>query len=480
MRFDQFIGPSYRAQAYTLDQEHTVNWYLENSQSEGASSPAALYPTPGVNLLSTAVSGAGRCNWFQNGRQFAVLGTALVEIDSNGNQTVRGTVAIDGNPATISSNGDGGGQLFITSGTNGYNYELATNTLTQIAALNGIATMGGYIDGYFLVLDANTSTFYISDLLDGTTWDPTQFAQRSLASDPWVALKVAGRNVWLIGEQTSEVWYNSGASPFPFAANPSSLITFGTTSPWSVAVLGREIIWLGQSKDGRANILRASGFTPDIISNYAIQNAISEYGVIEDAIGDTWSDRGHNFYYVTFPSADFTWCWDSETSQWFQLGTWIEEDGEYTSWRPRWHAFAFNQHRMLDGETGAVYHMDVSFNTDADERVIRRLRRAPALVNELERIRYSKFELDMQPALGTGSGQAENPVAMMRFSNDGGKTWSAEQWREIGRVGEYDKRVEWWRLGQARRRVFEVSVTDPVGYKLTACYLSTDAQQGAA
>lgn len=107
MRFDQFIGPSYRAQAYTLDQEHTVNWYLENSQSEGASSPAALYPTPGVNLLSTAVSGAGRCNWFQNGRQFAVLGTALVEIDSNGNQTVRGTVAIDGNPATISSNGDG-------------------------------------------------------------------------------------------------------------------------------------------------------------------------------------------------------------------------------------------------------------------------------------------------------------------------------------------------------------------------------------
>jgi hypothetical protein len=62
---------------------------------------------------------------------------------------------------------------------------------------------------------------------------------------------------------------------------------------------------------------------------------------------------------------------------------------------------------------------------------------------------------------------------MLRISNDGGKTWPAEMWRSAGKVGEYYRRVRWERLGAARRRVFEVTVTDPIPWRITGAYLQT-------
>jgi hypothetical protein len=51
---------------------------------------------------------------------------------------------------------------------------------------------------------------------------------------------------------------------------------------------------------------------------------------------------------------------------------------------------------------------------------------------------------------------------MLRWSNDGGSTWSNEHWVSIGKIGKYKNRAIWRRLGFARDRVFEVSVSDPI------------------
>jgi PKD repeat protein len=70
-----------------------------------------------------------------------------------------------------------------------------------------------------------------------------------------------------------------------------------------------------------------------------------------------------------------------------------------------------------------------------------------------------------------------DPRVMLRISNDAGRTWITEQWRSAGRVGEYDRRVRWNRLGSARRRVFEVSVTDPVPWRVTGAYLKANQSE---
>lgn len=486
MEYKGFIGGSYQSQAATADYERTVNLYVERMESQGATTRAALYPTPGFELLVATNSSDGRAHLFVGGREWAVIGSAFIEIDGDGNITFRGTVAMDSNPATLSSNGDGGGQIFITSGGNGYVWDIGAGTLTQITALNGIATMGDAIDGYFLALNAADGTFYVSELLDGLTWNTgTMFAQRNSAPDPWIALKVYGRYIWLLGDQTGEVWYNAGTSPFPFAQHASGLIPWGTAAPFSLKVCGTALCWLGASKNGAGFVLRAPGFSPEVASTYAVQYAINGYGTISDACADTYNDGGHTFYILSFPKANKTWAYDLEMQLWAERGTWdpASTPGDFGIWRPRCHAYAFGEHRWLHGSGVGVYRMDRSLVSDVDDLAIVRERIGPQLVSELERIYFSEFQLDLEPGLGTASGQGSDPQVMLQWSDDGGKTWGSEVWRSAGKMGQYQRRVIWQRLGHARRRLFRVRMSDPIPWRMTAAYVKatpSTALRGAA
>ena len=416
------MGGSYESQSYTADCERTINLYPEMLESQGATQKRVLYPTPGVEEIADASAGAGRAHFFQNGREFAVIGTTFHEIDSGGALTTRGTVALGSNPATISSNGDGGGQLFITSGDNGYIFNLTANTLTQITALNGKATMGEHMDGYFLALDAATSTFYFSDLLDGTTWTTGEnFGQRSLAPDRWLSMKVLGRIIWFFGEHTSETWYDTGAT-FPFAPTPNSLLAYGITAPFSPAIIGDDIIWLGATKSGRKLILRAQGVTPEIISTKPLESAFETYDGIENAVGDVYSERGHTFYLISFDNDNVTWAFDTETKLWCERGTWVSSENRFVSWRPRFYASAFGEHRILDSSGGKVYRMSATLSTDVDGLPIKRVRRAPAINNELQRVFYPGFELDLEPGLGRSPTRASFTMAPVTVV--AGFTWS--------------------------------------------------------
>jgi hypothetical protein len=56
-----------------------------------------------------------------------------------------------------------------------------------------------------------------------------------------------------------------------------------------------------------------------------------------------------------------------------------------------------------------------------------------------------------------------DPQVMLRWSDDGGHTWSNNHWRSMGKTGAYGTRVIWRRLGMTlklRDRVYEVSGTD--------------------
>jgi hypothetical protein len=57
-----------------------------------------------------------------------------------------------------------------------------------------------------------------------------------------------------------------------------------------------------------------------------------------------------------------------------------------------------------------------------------------------------------------------DPQVMLRWSDDGGHTWSNEHWSPIGKIGAYGHRTFWRRLGMTlklRDRVYELSGTDP-------------------
>ena len=79
---------------------------------------------------------------------------------------------------------------------------------------------------------------------------------------------------------------------------------------------------------------------------------------------------------------------------------------------------------------------------------------------------------------GLPTATAIDPQVMLRWSDDGGHTWSNEHWRSMGLTGQWGRRVIWRRLGMTlklRDRVYEVSGTDPIKIAIMGAELNVSA-----
>jgi hypothetical protein len=81
------------------------------------------------------------------------------------------------------------------------------------------------------------------------------------------------------------------------------------------------------------------------------------------------------------------------------------------------------------------------------------------------------LQIQFQPGVGLNTGQGKDPQAMLRWSSDGGSTWSSEHWVSIGKMGRYTNRAIWRRLGWSRDRIFEVAISDPVNAVIVSANL---------
>lgn len=471
--YQGFCGPSNPTQSVLADAERTINWYVEAVQSPAAPTGAALYPIPGQTAFVSVPEVGTRALFSMNDRCFGVVAGTFYEFFATRTATARGTVAQDSNPATICANGPVGNQLGITSGGNWYNYDLGTNTLSAVAALAGKATQGGMKDGYFLCFDVNTGTVFVSALNDGTSWNTvTSYFQRSIAPDPWKAMIVGNPEIYMLGEQTSEAWYDAGASPQPFAPILSSFMQYGTPAPFAAGMTGDALTFLSRDKNGQAQVFQARGYVPVPISNYAVEGALQDFArtaTIDDAELLVYQDLGHLFAAFGFPTADATWCVDlSGGSLWHERGRWVPNSREFQAWRPRVHCYAFGQHLVGDRATGTISYLDNDSATEADGSVVRRVRIGPPLwASTRQRIQISRFQLQVDTGLGVKSGQGSDPMVMFSSSMDG-RTWTPERLASAGKRGQYGKKVFWTRCGSSEKVWMpQISVSDPIPWRLS-------------
>lgn len=464
------------------DKERTVNWMLEQNETPNASSEWVLEPTPGFASFASVSPSPIRAGISipdpGGERNFFVAGFGFYELFSGGTTTLRGTISADTNPATISYDGPTGGHLFITSGGVGYGYTLATNTLTSnITSLP--ATMGAFLSDRFLALDAHTSSLQISDLLS-LNFNPTQIAVRSLAADPWVAMTVINGLIYLWGARTGEAWYDAGASPYPFAWQQGAFWEQGIAAPFSATRSGSPLLWIGQNVYGARVIYQMNGFVPQRVSTHAVEQALSSYSTVADCSAVVYQDRGHLFYVSTFPTGGQTWALDVPLGQsgWAERGFWNTTTGSYQPWRVSTLWYGFGQLLVGDSQSGTIYSYSPTVYTDMGGAPLRRLRQPPQVAFEDKRIRYTRLQLRMDVGIGLPTGQGSDPQVMLSSSNDGGKTFGAERWTSAGPIGTYNTRVFWTRLGQARRRVDQVVVSDPVPFRIVDATL--DYQVGTS
>jgi hypothetical protein len=459
MRFVGFIGPTYTLSSVNVDCQRCINFYPElNELGTGKDKEiASLVGAPGLKLFATVGLGPHRGSWFSSkGVQYIVSKNKFYSVASDGTATELGTLATSSGQVSMADNSL---QLVIVDGPNGYVWDLTALTFTQISDPNWLgADMVAYQDGYFMFNQPNSRHWYLTDINSVSFLG--DIASKTGASDNIVAIVSDHRNVWLFGSQTTEVWFETGANDFPFQRIDGAFIETGCAAAFSVAKMDGTVIWLGRDKLGAGTVYMASGFQPVRISTQAVEEAIQGYSVISDAVAWSYQDGGHEFYVLNFPSANATWVFDTQTKLWHERG-WFSE-GTLQRHRAVTHSYAFGKHLVGDHENGNLYELTREALSDNGQEIFRR-RRAPHISTDMLRLFFSQFQLDMETGVGIdGTGQGTDPQVILRWSDDGGHTWSNEHWTSAGKIGHTKKRVQWNRLGSSRNRVFEVTVTDPV------------------
>lgn len=347
-----------------------------------------------------------------------------------------------------------------------------TDTVTLTIPVFGQITDEGFlgaqrilfIEGWLMLNQPGSRTFYTTGPAPYSMLFPGAFfALKDSSTDNLVTLIENNREAWLIGERTSEVWFNSGGTNFAFSRIPGVGPQIGCSAVNSIARAGQQICWLGRNEQGQNIVVVSSQYSWEKISTAAIDYEIAQYPVISDAIGYAYEEGGELFYMLTFPTADVTWTFDFTSQFWHQRASYDPSAGVFH--RHRSNCFMdFGDVRIVgDYQTGQLHQMSRSFYTDAGAP-LRCVRRTPHLWLKATRQRmfFSSLQVEFTPGVGLQSGQGFNPQVMLRYSNDGGFTWSNEYWTTIGKAGNTKNRAIWRKLGQARDRVWEVNFTDPV------------------
>jgi len=459
-----FAGGAYEGRSKELNAQQSINLFpvIDNNEAKNI---LAMYGTPGMTTFSTTGTAAiVRAQIVMGDILYAVVGNTVYSIVSNGTATSLGTITTSTGFVGMAQNGT---QVLIVDGTV-YGHIIASGVLTDITDEDFPASSTCvFFDGYFMTSITNTGKLQISSLYDGMTWDALEYATAEASPDNLVCVVKTQQNAWLLGQSSSEVYYNSGNADFPFARVPGAIINLGCIAVGSAVMVNEAIYWLSSKK----TVVRSVGYKFETISTPGIDYQLSTYSTVSDAVGLFYTLEGRTFYALSFPTQGKTWVFDTNTSMWHE---WQSLNSGGVAGRFRGISSVIFGSLMLigDSSTGVIYSLSMNTYTDAGLN-IRRIRRAQIINKETVNVVHNSVEVECEA--GVGLNVASNvagydPQIVLKWSDDGGRTWSAGMSISLGKYQEYSVRQIWRRLGKSRNRIYEVTIESPVKVVLLGGY----------
>jgi hypothetical protein len=469
----QFATTSYQSQSLPVSAQRAVNCYAE-AQPKDAKTDVAVFGSPGLETFATCGSGPVRGMHVMGGLLYVVSGQRLYRItsagavtDIGGNITGTGVVSMD----------DNGTELVIVNGVNGYLYSDVLGFIlisdTDFNAANTVT----FFDQRFLFDwkgTSGTNKFFASDVLDGTSYNALVFASGETRPDNVVSLILSRQILMVFGDRSIEPWQNVGAANFPFERVPGAVIERGIVGPHARCKADNTVFFMGENRV----FYRLDGLTPVRVSTHALEQEWQAYGSMSDAFCFSYTWNGHEFVVVTIPSANVTYELDVSTGLWHERESWDINGRSLGRWRGNCHASVYNRVLIGDAFSGKVGYLSATIYDEFDS-TMQMVAVSPPVHSDRKRVFVPRFEMDIEAGVGLETGQGSLPQVMLRYSRDGGRTWSDRQlWQSMGTLGQYRTRMRWLRLGQAREWVFEITISDPV--KRTIISAHADLMQGAA
>ena len=494
-------GGAYQARSYIADKEICENLFPEiNPREQETPAPVTHYPREGKRPLSSPpFPGPGRGLFtLSNGNLFAVVGNSVYYIDTNWNWNLLGQIS---NLSTPVSMADNGVTAVLVDGTpNGYTIALGTNAFAQLVDATGTfvgSLRTDFADTYLAFAAPGTNRWYVT-LSDEVVFNALVQANKDSNPDPIQTLIFNIRQAWLLGSKSSEIWFLAGSTPFPYQEWPNIFIPYGIVAPYSLAQADIDIFWLSENPQGQKIALKSNGYGAIAFSTRALEYEWTNYPTVADCIGGTFQQAGHTFIVFHFPTADKTWAFDLSTRCWHRR-TWIDNNGiahrEKTAFYASVGAAGGYRAAIIgqDWQTGQIYALDPLYYTDNGQPIVCR-RSFPHSIADMHFITHTAFIADFETGGIEGFGESEQgnswssgfdkgfgpftpawggdgPNLCMRYSNDGGNSWSNYRQKALVSSGHYRSMMRYRSLGMARDRIYELMWAFPGPSALQGAYL---------
>lgn len=425
------IGGQKKSRSPLWSAERTVNLYTD-TQATGRSN-LALLPWPGEKLFSTDVQDTlSRGMRVHQDTLYIIRGTKLIRINSFGTQTVIGTVP----GVSLCSMLSDGTNLLIRTGSSTLIYNGVTLTDITANMENGqtMALLNNQI-----IYQGLGNRFSVSDPGDPTTVNGLNYAAAEAVGDDLKQVIAFNERIYLFGERSIEIWYNTTVNNPPFERITQSTTTsVGAASAFSAATSDQALYFVGSDN----NVYRMTAYSPELISDSAIASELRQLDT-GTALGFVAKIDSQNFYIIQIPQGDRTLAFSEKTNEWITLSSGTE-GGRH---RMISYAFCYNKHLIYDANTCDVLEWSFTTNDSNGSPLIRQRDSAPingALIGAPGR-RLCTNRIDFMLETGVGNADVENPKIMVSASLDGGRTFTQEEWLPLGRAGDSVRTVTWYK-----------------------------------
>lgn len=412
----------------------------------------------GIKPFATVASDPQRAAIVFNGELYSVAGASFVRVNSLGQATTIGTLPNTGH-VDIGKNPT---QIAILIEPHLYVYN--GSTLTKVTDAD-FTSRGGkrmaIMDNYGAFVEPESGRWFICDLADFTVYDALDFATAEGAPDNLVSIESNNRQFVLFGEESIELWDNTGAAGFPFERNPNGFVENGCGAAFSTCGIDHTVFWIDQDRIAR----RLEGNVAKRISQDGVEQKWQDYSTIADAYAFPYVFDGHTFVVYTFPTAGATWVHDINTQEWHE-----RESYGYNHWRAQWVVKAYDKSFVGDTVTGNIGQLDPNTHTEWGNVLLREAT-SGIIADRKRRVRHDRLEIEMDVGNVPLTGQGSAPELMLDVSDNGGVTYRARSNRSLGATGQYRKRVIWDRNGSSRERGYRFRMSDPGPFVITSAEL---------
>lgn len=436
------LGPSSEGALIQVNAQRSQNLW-PRIETAGARNMITLRKIEGLKLVDSAgTGGVCRSNGvYWKGREYVVIGGSFVSIDDNDAITAEGTMLTVSGRCVIARGRD---YLLIVDGTYGYHWDGTTFTsditTNSDADFPASPTHAVYMDGYFLVNESGTDNFYRSEFEDPTDWDPLIFEVAAASPDFILGLATYDRDIYALGEDTTQRYYNSGGVGFNFSPYPS-VMQAGLHAPYSLVGSVYGVHGLFRTQEGGLVVATLAGSQLNPESNDDDNEEIDALSATSDAIGMVYTRQGLTFYALTFPSADVTKV--------FNIGKQLShhrKSKDIGRWRVNGMGYTGKRILAFDYNNDNVYELDKDTYTENGE-VIECERTTQFIAQNQNPLSCTRYEAVFKQGVGLISGQGSDPKVGLAVSRDGGKTYSGFRYQSMGGIGQYSNRNVWKQLG---------------------------------